>query len=100
MKRILAAAPGIRKDICAYTNGVDGESAMMGFTDELVGLDLAHKREMAANTEHAQGIVNQVSAELIRLRAVEKSLRAQLSRETARRIAAEARIEEILDTEV
>jgi len=47
---------------------------MTGFTLELVGLDMAHKREMRQLSRDAQICIDQLDAEIIRLRGeVEKA---------------------------
>lgn len=54
------------------------------FSDELIGLDFAHRREMAALGRDAQALVDEMDSDIIRLRR-------QLA--TAQRANADLRIE-------
>lgn len=38
------------------------------FSDELIGLDIAHRREMRQFGQEAQGLVNELDADIRRLR--------------------------------
>ena len=70
------------------------------FSDELIGLDIAHCRELRARSDHAQSIINGMANDETRLRRRIRELEAELVRERGLRLVAQARIEELLDMEI
>jgi hypothetical protein len=73
---------------------------MMGFTDEMVGLDIAHKRELKTITRDAQALVNQLDSDIESLRRQLAQAQADVARERGMRIALKAQLDAILDMEI
>ena len=67
------------------------------FSDEMIGLDIAHRREMRAATGRAQSIIDELDTDVKRLQRKLAAAYAEIETERARRIAAEMRLERILD---
>ena len=70
------------------------------FTDTEVGLALGYRRNMDRVTENAQTIIDDKNSDIAMLQAALRRARAELADERAKRIAAEMRLEEILDMPV
>lgn len=70
------------------------------FTDTEVGLALGYRRNVDRVTENAQTIIDDKNSDIAMLQAALRRARAELADERAKRIAAEMRLEEILDMPV
>jgi hypothetical protein len=70
------------------------------FTDREIGLKIAYDRDMRVTTGHAQAIIDRKHAELVAAHAEIRRLRQELALERSARIAAELRIEKLLDTPI
>ena len=70
---------------------------MQGFSDELIGLDITHKREMRNVVSDAQRIVDGKDQDIGLLIATVSRLQEELRTEKAKRMAAEFRLEQLLD---
>lgn len=70
------------------------------FTDGEIGLKIRFDRAQRATVLHAQSIIDQKHDDLLAAHDEIRRLTAELDAERARRIVAEMRIEEILDTPI
>jgi hypothetical protein len=70
------------------------------FTDTEVALKIGYDRTIRAYERGARAIVDRKDSEIAMLTAALQDARAELAQERAKRIAAELRIEEILDTPI
>lgn len=71
------------------------------FSDELIGLDIAHRRELKQMGQQTQAMVDSLDTDVRRLRAKLKAAYAEIETERAKRMAAELkldRLNKILDT--
>jgi hypothetical protein len=70
------------------------------FSDEVIGLSMRYDAELRQSNRAAQAVVDRQDARIRKLQAQLRQAYLDLERERGRRIVAEARIEELLDTEV
>jgi hypothetical protein len=67
------------------------------FTDGEIGLKMAYDRNTRALTAHAQSMIDGQSAEIAALATALAAARAEVRVERAKRLAAELRLERVLD---
>lgn len=70
------------------------------FSDEVIGMNIAHRRQSAHDARYAQNIINGMANTETRLERRVRELEAEAARERGLRLVAETRLEELLDTEV
>lgn len=70
------------------------------FSDELIGLDMAHKREQRQLANQAQAMVNSLDSDINALRRQLLQAQADVARERGLRLVAEQRLQDILDMEI
>lgn len=65
------------------------------FSDELIGLDIAHRRELRQMGQQAQAMVDSLDGDVQRLRAKLRAAYAEIETERAARMAAELKVERL-----
>lgn len=70
------------------------------YSDEVIGLDIAHRREQRQLANAAQAMVNSLDSDINSLRRQLRQAQAAVARERGLRIVAEAKLEEILNMEI
>ncbi len=74
------------------------------FSDEVIGLDIAHRRELKQMGQQSQAVIDSLDADVIRLRAKLQAAHDELAvaakvidEERAKRMSAELKLERLLN---